>query len=128
MKKGLGLLFQAIMVILFLSIAITLIVPRFTQPTIVAHGTKQAEIVAERLADAINAMSSMEEGFIEHNINGPWNIEVYSKKGAMHVRVSYDVYSAESEIIGNVDSADLSGVEIVKITKESGEKVKVEKL
>lgn len=127
MRKGLGLLFQAAFAVLFLSVAITIVVPRFTQPTIAAHGAKQAEIAAERLADAISAMSSMQAGIVEHNITGPWDIRIYKKNGLSYISVSYDTYSAEAKIIGSVSLDSLPNVQTVKIIKKPGEDVKVEK-
>ena len=128
MRKGLTLMFQAAFVVLFLTVIITVLVPRLAAPTIEAHGNKQAEIAAERLSDAINAMSSMDEGQVEHNITGPWDIKVYSKEGMKYVNVSHEGYSAEAKIIGNVRLGDLPDVGVAKISKKLGEDVKVEKV
>lgn len=128
MRKGMSLMLQAAFVILLLSVSVTLVVTRFTTPTLAKHGLKQAEIAAERIADAVNALSSIEKGYIEHNLTAPWDLRIYIKEGVKYINVSHELYSAEARILGNVYSDTLSDVEVVGLTKEPGEYVKMEKV
>ena len=117
---------QAVFVAGVSMLIIALVVRQILVPTYEVYGEVQANMLAQSLASDISALWSQEEGEIERDLGGDWNILFEQKKGTF-LWVEYYIpdgnqASKKAEILGNVqgDFVNLYNAANISIAKQAG--------
>jgi len=143
MRGAVSIIIQVIFGLGLGMIIVTLLLTRMGVPTMAVYSQENANITAQMLASSLNALSNIESGRIEQELNGSWDITVYEEEGQIYVDVAHfdketgKLYKARRRVLGNVTPTTVTSPETggelyyvtsIALEKKPGKAVVVSKI
>lgn len=95
-------------------------------PSVRTYGNEHAQLTAQSIATAVNALSREEEGTFYRDLGLAWDISVFHDDGSAYISVSHGKFkSGDIILLYNVDDFTASGTGSIYVIKEPGKKARL---